>query len=109
MKKKNLFQNLPEALSGEVMEVLVKTKKCRIERIISKGHSSPEDFWYDQEQDEWVMVLAGKAGIAFQKNDTIVEMNPGDSILIPAHERHRVAWTDPGTETVWLAVHIWEE
>jgi cupin 2 domain-containing protein len=71
--------------------------------IVSVGHASPEGFWYDQPQNEWVVVLRGAARIQFE--DERVELRPGDWIHIPAHRRHRVEWTTPDEPTLWLAVH----
>ena len=76
----------------------------RIERIISTGQKSPESGWYDQDDNEWVMVLKGAARLSFDDR-TSVHLREGDFINIPAHKRHRVDWTDPDKETIWLAVH----
>ena len=76
----------------------------RIERIVSRGHKSPEGFWFDQEQSEWVLLLRGAARIEFSSQTKPVELSPGDYVNIPAHVKHRVAWTAPDRETVWLAV-----
>ena len=76
---------------------------CKIGRIISKGHHSLDNYWYDQEKNEWVMVLKGSAGLICDKE--IIKMMPGDYINIPAHCKHRVEWTDPDIETIWLAIH----
>jgi cupin 2 domain-containing protein len=76
----------------------------RIERIVSRGHSSPETGWYDQEQNEWVVVLRGAASVVFEDGRSI-DLKEGDFLDIPAHSRHRVDWTDPKAATVWLAVH----
>ena len=78
----------------------------KIERIVSRGQASPPDFWYDQETDEWVMVLAGRARLEIEGEETPVELGPGQWIDLPAHTRHRVAWTSDDPPTVWLAVHI---
>jgi cupin 2 domain-containing protein len=102
----NLFHVLPKRLSEEVMQTVLAAAQVRIERIISQGHSSPEGFWHDQEQHEWVVVLKGAARLRFA--DGVVEMKPGDFINIPAHKRHRVEWTTPDEPTIWLAVHYWE-
>lgn len=75
----------------------------RIERIVSLGHVTPDGAWYDQDEHEWVAVLAGRARLGFDTGDSI-ELGPGDTWLIPAHQRHRVEWTTPHTHTVWLAV-----
>ena len=81
---------------------------CRIERIVSQGHASPEDFWYDQDQDEWVLVLKGAARLRFEGEEP-VEMEPGAHVNIPAHKRHRVEWTTPDEPTIWLAVHYGDQ
>ncbi len=100
----NLLADLPHKPREEVFETLVDDAAVRIERIVSHGHTSPAEGWYDQPGHEWVMVLRGAARLAFE-NDDDVSLGPGDAIDIPAHTRHRVTWTDPNTETVWLAVH----
>lgn len=104
----NLFRDLPPRLDDEFVQGLVAVRGVRIERIVSRGHASPEDFWYDQDTDEWVIVLKGSAQLVFERggeNDT-VRLEPGDHIHIPAHLRHRIAWTDPDQDTIWLAVHF---
>jgi cupin 2 domain-containing protein len=105
MHQQNIFSEIPEPLPQEIFEEIVTTKTVRIERIVSKGHSSAKDFWYDQEQAEWVMLLKGRARLKFQGSGHIIEMGPGDYLDIPPHCRHRVEWTDPEEETIWLAVH----
>ena len=101
----NLFESIPDNLDNEVVEQLVKGSGVRIERIISKGHHSPDSGWYDQEQHEWVVVLKGKAVIGFTDKPS-VSLVIGDYVKINAHEKHRVEWTDPDIETIWLAVHF---
>ena len=104
IKAENIFELIPESLDDEPVDILVENKSVRIERIISKGHASPATGWYDQQSDEWVMVLKGSAIIAFEDDDDI-SLEAGDHINIPAHTKHKVRWTPPETETVWLAVH----
>jgi cupin 2 domain-containing protein len=103
----NLFADLPKVLPDEFFTTLLEVANVRIERIVSLGHASPPDFWYDQDQHEWVIVLKGAARLRF--DDGIVEMKPGDFITIPAHKRHRVEWTKPDEPTIWLAVHYGEK
>ena len=98
----NLFENLPTAIPDELIHVLSANHNVRIERIVSHGHSSPDDFWYDQEEQEWVIVLRGAARLQFE--DTAVDMKPGDFVNIPAHKKHRVEWTTRAEPTIWLAV-----
>lgn len=94
-----------QADAGEHIEQIVPGSGVRIERIVSKGHTSPESGWYDQSEDEWVMVLQGRGNVLFEQDGAELEMGPGDWCEIPAHCRHRVSWTDPDQETIWLAVH----
>jgi len=98
----NLLSNLPHKLPEELTTVLQEGHGVRIERIVSTGHKSQEDFWYDQSENEWVMLLTGAAKLAFE--DRVLDMTPGDSINIHAHQKHRVEWTSPDEPTVWLAV-----
>jgi cupin 2 domain-containing protein len=103
----SIFADIPKQLPDELCQTLLAKPNVRIERIVSKGHHSTEDFWYDQAQDEWVLVLQGQARLSFIDNDS-VELNAGDYLLIPAHRQHRVDWTAPDEETVWLAIHIFD-
>ncbi|HLH87308.1 MAG TPA: cupin domain-containing protein [Xanthobacteraceae bacterium] len=100
----NLFANIPAQLAREESRTLISSPAVRIERIVSRGQASPPGFWYDQAQDEWVVVLAGCAELAFADDGATMRMTAGDYVHIPAHRRHRVAWTDPVQTTVWLAV-----
>lgn len=81
----------------------------RIERIVSHGHKSPEGFWYDQDQHEWVMLLKGAAKLRVESQQQLIELWPGDFLNIPAHERHRVEWTTADEPTVWLAIFYVDE
>jgi cupin 2 domain-containing protein len=100
----NLFAEVSAHLPEEVFETLAHTDAVHIERIVSRGHTSPNDGWYDSEINEWVVLLKGTARIAFADGGEVA-MAPGDWLEIPAHRKHRVAWTDPEQESVWLAVH----
>ena len=100
----NLFSGIPAQFSEELIEVLVAQPPVRIERIISKGHASPSGFWYDQPEHEWVIVLQGEALLQLEGETEPVRLRPGSYINLPAHVKHRVEWTDPHVETVWLAV-----
>lgn len=100
---KNIFSNIPENIPDEIFEKIISNDKMKIERIVSKGQSSPKDFWYDQGQNEWVLLLKGKAKLQFDHDETVV-LREGDYINIPAHKKHRVEWTDPNEETIWLAI-----
>jgi len=91
--------------AAEDLRTLVETGAVRIERIVSRGQESPDGFWYDQEWDEWVLLLAGAARLHFEGSVDELNLVPGDYVRIPAHCRHRVSWTDPEQDSIWLAVH----
>jgi cupin 2 domain-containing protein len=100
----NLFEDIPDTFSEERFDELLRGSGVTVERIVSRGHASPKTGWYDQPRHEWVLVLKGRGVVAFEEGDEVT-LEPGDHLLIPAHRRHRVAWTDPDADTVWLAVH----
>jgi cupin 2 domain-containing protein len=101
----NLVAEIPPHLDAEQITELLVNDNLRIERIVSTGQASPPGFWYDQDWAEWVLVLAGSAGVLFEGEAEPRVLHAGDYLLIPAHRRHRVAWTDAARPTVWLAVH----
>jgi cupin 2 domain-containing protein len=101
----NLLADLPTSLPEELVQVLLTSPGLRAERIVSVGHASPEGFWYDQPEHEWVLLVAGAARLQFEGDPAAVEMRPGSYVNIPAGRRHRVDWTDPDRPTVWLAIH----
>ncbi len=102
----NIFAAIPGNDSEEVFETLTQKGTTRVERIISTGQSSPADFWYDQQHDEFVILLKGKAVIRFESDPELHTLTAGDYYHIPAHTRHRVESTDLAEETVWLAFHF---
>ncbi|MGQ9818311.1 MAG: cupin domain-containing protein [Candidatus Kapaibacteriales bacterium] len=94
------FSYIPEK---EFFRTLFENRNIKIEKIVSKSHSSPEGFWYDQDLHEWVILLSGSAELEFKNPDQIVELQQGDYILIPPHKLHRVVSTSV-VETIWLAI-----
>ena len=101
----NFFADIPADLSEEIFETILNCKSFRLERIISQGQATPKGEWYDQEDNEWVLLLKGRAGLRLEGKETIT-LEPGDYIFLPAGRRHRVEWTDSTTETIWLALHF---
>ena len=101
---KNLLKNIPDTLPKEFFESLVETGNVYIERIVSRGHASPGEGWYEQDRNEFVLLVKGAANLEFD-GGALVNMGPGDWLEIPAGVKHRVVWTDGEEETVWLAVH----
>jgi len=104
MNVKNILSDLPESIPDELFEEIASSKTCKIERIISKGHSTPQDKWYDQEKNEFVIIIKGNAELLF-KDDKTVQMKQGDYLNIPPHVKHRVQKTSTQEETVSLAIH----
>jgi cupin 2 domain-containing protein len=100
----NLFAQLPQQLPEEVFDALLQADGLRIERIVSRGQCSAADEWYDQADNEWVVLLQGAARLGFADGSSR-QLGPGDYLHIPAHSRHRVEWTDPEQTSIWLAVH----
>ncbi len=101
--KGNLFENIPGSLQEELFERIGGNENVKIERIISQGHASPPGFWYDQTENEFVILLSGKAKIVYESGEEF-NLLPGDYLDIKSHCKHRVEWTDAGRKTVWLAV-----
>ena len=104
METGDLYQNIPRELPQEMMECLAQGANIRIERIVSKGHRSEPGFWYDQPENEWVLLVKGEAQLRFEEGDRLLHLTEGMYINIPAHDKHRVEWTSENIETVWLAV-----
>jgi len=112
----SLLKDLPSAAAGEVLDPLWRGligeaagnvgPEVEIERIVSRGQASPPAFWYDQAHLEVVLVVRGAARLAFESRSQEVSLAPGDYCVIPAHCRHRVAWTSPDEDTIWFAVHV---
>jgi cupin 2 domain-containing protein len=102
----NILSDLPVTTHAEHVDTLADTPNVRIERIVSTGQTTPDDQWYDQPHDEWVMVVQGAARLIVDDCTEERALGPGDWVLLPAHCRHRVSWTDPTTQTVWLAIHF---
>jgi cupin 2 domain-containing protein len=101
----NLFAALPDASRREQFDTMLMQDGVRLERIVSNGQATPSGEWYDQPQNEWVMLLAGEALIRIEFEEELRRLSVGQWIMLPAHCRHRVEWTSPDQHTVWLALH----
>lgn len=104
----NLFAHLPCLGEAEQFVELLSRPGLKIERIVSRAHASPPDFWYEQPHAEWVLVVAGQAGLRFEDEGRVRILGRGDFVDIVPHRRHRVDWTDASGPTIWLAVHYGE-
>jgi len=100
----NIYELSQEVYQLEKFEQIVSGKNIQIERIISTGQTTPSGQWYDQELDEWVILLQGEAELSYA-DDTRIRLNAGDYLLISAHKKHRVEYTSMEPSCIWLAVH----
>lgn len=103
---KNILADIPAQLPEELFTRLLQTDQLHIERIVSRGHANAKDEWYDQADDEWLILIQGKASLEFAGQTEFKTLKAGDYLLIPAHCRHRVEWTDPDKDSIWLTVHF---
>jgi len=101
----NILADLPDS-PDELFEALLEKPGIKIERIVSSGQATPQGEWYDQEENEWVLLLCGSAGLLIEGDPYPRRLAAGDFLLLPAGCRHRVEWTDPAVKSVWLAVHF---
>ena len=102
----NLYEHFPSDIPEELFQILAEKNGVRIERIVSNGHATPPEQWYDQGWDEWVLLVSGGATLRFDNGSADLILQPGDHVLIPDGCRHRVERTDIGQKTVWLAIHF---
>lgn len=103
--KGTMLEDIPVELPEEIFATICLSDNVKIERIVSRGHASPEGFWYDQEKNEFVLIVQGSAGLKVENERDLVVLKTGDYLNIGAHVKHRVEWTDPACDTIWLAVH----
>ena len=102
----NIFAGIPSSTAtAEEFSQLLQRPGLRIERIVSTGHCSPPDFWYEQADGEWVLLIEGAARLRFADENAARQLKPGDFVDIAPQRRHRVDWTAPDQPTIWLAIH----
>jgi cupin 2 domain-containing protein len=101
----NFLSDIPDIVTEEIFDEIISNQVFKLERIISDGHASPENFWYDQDKNEFVLLISGTAEIQYDDGQKF-SMKKGDYFIIPAHQKHRVEWTDKHQKTVWLALHF---
>lgn len=102
MSLKNIFDNINLDKNSEEFIEILKSDKIKIERIVSNGQVSPKDFWYEQEESEFVLLIDGEAILEFESRE--VKLQKGDFINIKAKEKHRVKYTSKEQTTIWLAI-----
>ena len=101
---KNIFTDIPKELKEELFEEIISNKNVKIERIVSEGHTSPKEGWYESKQNEWVMILQGEAILSFEDAED-VELKNGDYFNISALTKHKVSHTSKEQKTIWLAIY----
>jgi len=99
--KRNIFANIPKRVAKEKVNLLLRRRGINISRIVSHGQVTG---WLKQDTDEWVILLSGKARIEIEGRKREISLRDGDYLFIPAGCRHRVTWTDPKRDSVWVAV-----
>jgi cupin 2 domain-containing protein len=104
MRSANVFLSIPDHLPDELVDLLADNDQVRIERIVSRGHASPPGFWYEQHQDEFVLLLQGQAELELLEPKERLCLQAGDYLLIPARRKHRVVSTSSEVDCIWLAV-----
>ena len=102
MELKSIFSNIAQSGEEEQFNLLAKSPNCRVERIVSAGHSSPKGFWYDQENDEFIMLVQGEATLEFE--DKMVDMKAGDYMVIHKNPKHRIEKSSMEPACIWLCV-----
>ena len=103
----NLFDRSPQAAANkEVFETLCEAREVRIERITSRGQTTPEGEWLSEKTHEWVALLQGEASLEFADEAEGTSLKAGDYLFIPAFTRHRVTMTSKEPPAVWLAIHL---
>ena len=105
MKFSNIYSQISANFDAELFTEILHNGKLTLKRIISAGHCTPAGEWYDQSDNEWVMLLKGSAVLLIEGQAEPVVMSPGDHIVLPAHVRHRVEKTSVDEKTIWLALH----
>ncbi len=105
IRSANLFHHLPAVGHDEDVLTLLETSGAKLVRIVSTGQATPDGEWYDQDENEWVVVLRGRAGLRIEGEDDVRMLSAGDYVDLPAGLRHRIEWTDADEPTVWLALH----
>lgn len=104
IQRGNMFSSIPPLFENEIEETLFEGEGLRIQRVLSCGQSSPRGFWYDQDEDEYVILLSGEAVLYF-RDEGEIRMGSGDWIFIPAHKEHRIIYTSRKPKCVWFAIH----
>ena len=102
MEKQNIFEQIIVDKKEEIFFEIFKNETIKIEKIVSNGQKSPENFWYEQEKSEFILLLEGFAILEFENRE--VELKKGDCLNIEAYQKHKVKFTSLDEPTIWFAV-----
>ena len=102
MEKYNIFDKIIVDKEEENFFEIFKNETIKIEKIVSNGQISPENFWYEQEKSEFILLLEGFAILEFENRE--VELKKGDCLNIKAKQKHRVKFTSLNEPTIWFTV-----
>lgn len=102
-KVANIFELADRLPQQELFDKLLENDRVLIERVVSTGQVTPAGEWYDQEQDEWLIVLQGEGELGYEDGSRI-RLATGDYLLIPAHQKHRVEYTSSEPPCIWLTI-----
>lgn len=99
---KNLYDDTLEkpAKGFESFQTLLEHKNIKIQKILSCDYKNGH--WYEQAEDEWVVLLQGEATLEY--SDSTQKLSSGDFIFIPRTTKHRVVHTSK--DALWLALFI---
>lgn len=101
MKIQKIFNNQLKWQKGkEYVNGLLSLEGARVEIITSFSAPSKKDFWYDQSEHEFVMVISGKAVLNIEGET--VKLKKGDYLTLPPNKKHRVEKTS--LKCVWLCI-----
>jgi cupin 2 domain-containing protein len=102
MEKYNIFEQIIVDKKEEFFFEIFKNKTIKVEKIVSNGQKSPENFWYEQDKSEFILLLEGFAILEFENR--VVELKKGDCLNIEAYQKHKVKFTSLDEPTIWFAV-----
>ena len=99
----NIFELPAQLPPQELFDPLFDNDKVLIERVVSTGQITPLGEWYDQDRDEWLIVLQGEGKLSYE-DGSCIKLTVGDYLFIEAHQKHRVEYTSTEPPCIWLTI-----
>jgi len=97
----NIFTPNRDNTKNEHFDTLLLTKNIHIEKITSHGQTSEQ--WYEQDGDEWVVLIEGEGRLLFEDGSELT-LQKGEHVHIPKRQKHKVIYTSE--PAIWLAIHF---